>query len=123
MKFIKLMLAALAMICGAQAIAEVVTGTGTPEVRLQFAGPRYAVVRVVDGQTVAIARMKIEDNYAEGQMDAVRPPHSRIQPNWGRAELALGCNIADIAVYKNLPNGGEFLAAAVQLATDRCDVQ
>ena len=121
MKYIKFALAALAAIFGAQAIAEVVTGTGTPEVQLKFAGPRIAVVRVIDGQSTGIARLKIENGYAEGEMDAVAPPGNRVHPNWGRVELSVGCFIADVAVYKNLPNGGEHLTAAVQMVTERCD--
>lgn len=97
--------------------AEIVGGTGTPQIQLQVTEDQRAVLSLSEGPTVAIGSANLEQAYAELPLDAFSTTSS--QTDWGKAEVLFGCGVADVLVYQQR-NGQWIEVLAEQVITDAC---
>lgn len=100
-----------------QANAESGGGSGEPQIQLQVTPDQRIILSLIEGPTLAIGSAKLEQAYAELPLDAFSATSS--QTNWGKAEILLDCDVADVLIYQ-LVEGGWQERMAAQVSLGEC---
>lgn len=100
-----------------QANAETVGGSGAPIIELKVTDENRAIVTLNEGTTLAIGSAALEQGYAELPLDAFNSEIT--QSDWGKAEVLLGCGVADVLIYQQVD--GQWQEHSVQqVSLDIC---
>lgn len=100
--------------------AENQEGTGLLSVRLAVDSDQRAVAYATLGRGLAVfGSTQLTDGYGEIALDAVVLHTGKILPRWGRAELVVDCNFADVVLFANR-GGGEIELLSTRIPVDGC---
>lgn len=92
-------------------------GSGEPRIQLQVTADQRALLSLSEDQTLAVGSAQLNQGYAELPLDAFGSQSS--QNNWGRAEVLLGCGVADVLIYQRV-DGYLQEHIAIQLTVNMC---
>lgn len=108
------------LFCSSAVFAENEQGTGDTcicAIGLGADSNGALVLQYNDGQTQAIGRTEQTDPYREIILDAVSP--NEIIVGWGKAEVLIGCDMADVIVSRKEKDEW-YEVLATQVTTDYC---
>lgn len=93
------------------------TGRQEPTVQLSIGADQRAILSLDDGQQLIVGSGSFDQGYSQLNLDAFGDQQS--QSGWGYAEVLLGCDKADILVYRQV-DGQLQEMIATQVAIDSC---
>ena len=91
----------------------------TSPLQLAVTDDQRVLIQLSDNQTLISGSAATEQGYGTLVLDAYDSEQGQIQPNWGQAEVLLGCGGADVLVYQNLA-GHSIIIASESLAIPLC---
>lgn len=99
--------------------AENEQGTGNPTVQVLTAPDQRVMVQAQEGGYALIGSDWLSQGYGDLVVDAIDAATGELVPGWGRAEVLLGCGVANVLLYRQ-EQGQWVEVAAVQAPIAVC---
>jgi len=113
------LMAGLCLACSSAAMAAGEQGTGF-NIHVAVSSEHRVILQAHDDQVLVVGSETTDSDFTEVTLDALSV--QGITPEWGKAEVLLGCYQADVQVFQSVDN--QWLAvAASQVSTTYCEGQ
>ncbi|MCG8466014.1 MAG: hypothetical protein MI750_14360 [Xanthomonadales bacterium] len=110
------LIAGLCLVCSGSLMAAGEQGTGF-NIHVAVSSDHRVILQAQDSHVLVVGSETTESDFTELTLDALS--EQGIIPEWGKAEVVLGCFQADVQLFQNIGDDWQEVAAS-QVPTSFC---